>query len=90
MFSKNRSKISNILIAVIPGLIIAGFWGFANSTQKTSITASVQDGLVGYWKLDENPASHETKIRDSSPFGNHGTLSTNDGPANKSVVVEKK
>ena len=43
-------------------------------------------GLVGYWKLDEDPAIHGTEIRDSSPYGNHGTLYTDDGTANKSVA----
>ena len=82
---KKGKLLKRILFASLPGLIVAGFFTFANSTPRTSITAPVENGLVGYWKLDENPAIHQTKIRDSSPFGNHGTLSTNDGE-NKSVA----
>jgi len=81
----NKEKIlKKIITAILPGLVVAGFFVVANPTKKTSITAPVENGLVGYWKLDENPAIQETEIRDSSPFGNHGTLSTNDGE-NKSV-----
>jgi len=82
----NKEKIlKKIITAILPGLVVAGFFVVANPTKKTSITAPVENGLVGYWKLDENPAIQGTEIRDSSPFGNHGTLSTNDGTANKSV-----
>lgn len=42
------------------------------------------DGLVSYWKLDEDPAVHNTVIEDS--FGsNNGVLTTNDGATNKSA-----
>jgi len=43
------------------------------------------NGLVGWWKMDEDPAVHGTIVADSSGYGNHGTLSTNDGSTNKSV-----
>jgi len=43
------------------------------------------NGLVGWWKMDEDPAIHGTTIADNSGYGNHGTLSTNDGSTNKSV-----
>lgn len=37
MFLKNRNKIRNILIAILPGLVVAGFWGFADSPQRLTI-----------------------------------------------------
>jgi len=43
-------------------------------------------GLVGHWKLNEDPAIHDTEIVDSSFHGNDGALSTGDGEADKSVA----
>ncbi|MDP2668718.1 MAG: LamG-like jellyroll fold domain-containing protein [bacterium] len=43
-------------------------------------------GLVGWWKMDENPAIHNNLIADSSGSGNNGTLLTNNGSTNKSVA----
>jgi hypothetical protein len=48
--------------------------------------AGIASGLIGYWKLDENPAIHGTTIVDSSGQGNNGSLSTNNGSTNKSVT----
>ena len=52
---------------------------FLTSTTSQNFTTNgaafynltINDGLVGYWKLDENTG---TAISDSSGFGNHGTL----------------
>lgn len=46
--------------------------------------------LKGYWKLDENPAIHNSVIVDFSGNGNNGTLKTNDGEMNKSVAGQVK
>ena len=67
------NKLRNILLAVIPGLIVAGFWGFANQTPRAEFTAPVESGLVGYWKFDEGTG---LIAYDSSGLGNHGQLST--------------
>ena len=50
-----------------------------------SFNATATPGLVGYWKLDESPASNGTLLADSSGNANAGTLITNDGATNKSV-----
>ena len=42
------------------------------------------NGLISHWKLDENPAIHNTAISDSVG-SNHGTFNTGDGSTNKSV-----
>jgi hypothetical protein len=73
MFSKNRKKIINIFVAVIAGLIVAGFWSFANPIQKTSITAPIEAGLVGYWNMDDNDIFSST-LYDKSGSGNDGTI----------------
>lgn len=45
------------------------------------------DNLVAYWKLEEDPASNgTTPIVDASGNGHTGTLTTDDGAANKSVT----
>ncbi|PIV44871.1 MAG: hypothetical protein COS25_02885, partial [Candidatus Nealsonbacteria bacterium CG02_land_8_20_14_3_00_37_10] len=41
--------------------------------------------VVGSWRMDENPAIHNTFITDYSGWGNNGTLITNDGSTNKAV-----
>jgi hypothetical protein len=46
----------------------------------------ITTGLIGYWKLNENPAIHGTTLVDDSGQGHNGTLSTNDGSTNKSVT----
>lgn len=46
----------------------------------------ITTGLVGYWKLNENPAIHLTIIYDETVNNNDGTLTTNDGATNKSVT----
>lgn len=43
-------------------------------------------GLVGYWRMDEDPAIHNTSIIDESGEGNSGVLNTGDGATNKSVA----
>jgi len=61
----------------------------AGNNSNYSPTASAMSpvpGLVGWWKMDENPAIHNSVIADFSGNGNNGTFSTNNGGTNKSVV----
>ena len=55
MFLKNRNKIKpiHILLAILPGLIVAGFWGFANPDPKMIIDPS----LFGKIVIDPNNSS---------------------------------
>src|SRR5262249_6623290 len=50
-----------------------------------SFTTTAAAGLIGYWNLDENPASNGTILADSSGNANTGTLTTDNGGTNKSV-----
>jgi len=51
-----------------------------------ALSAPAAADLVGYWNLDENPASDGTTVADSSGATVHdGTLSTDNGATNKSV-----
>ncbi len=71
---KLNHRLRNVLLAVLPGVIIAGLVVFANSAQKTSVTAPVQSGLVGYWNMDSNDINGTT-LYDKSGQGNNGTIS---------------
>ena len=73
MSFKTNNKIRNILIAILPALIVAGFFAFGNPDKKTSISAPVENGLVGYWNMDSNDISGST-LYDKSGMGNHGTI----------------
>lgn len=46
--------------------------------------SNLNDGLVSHWSLNENPAIHNSTIKDVVGL-NDGTLSTSDGSTNKSV-----
>jgi hypothetical protein len=46
----------------------------------------IPSGAVLYWKLDEAPAGNGTVIVDSSAFGNHGVLNTNDANASTTGI----
>lgn len=71
--SKKERIWKKVVLAILPALIVAGFFAFANPTKKTSMTASVQNGLVGYWNMDSNDISSST-LYDKSGTGNHGTI----------------
>lgn len=78
------------LLATIVLAVTSGLSGQASIT-KTLVWARSVDSLlganaVGIWNLDENPAIHNSTISDLSGWGNNGTLITNDGATNKSVV----
>ena len=70
----NKAKLlKRVVFAILPGLIVAGFFAVANPTKKTSITAPVENGLVGYWNMDSNDIYGST-LYDKSGQGNHGTI----------------
>jgi hypothetical protein len=72
--SKNKlGVLKKVLVAILPGLIVAGVAVWSSPTQKTSITAPVENGLVGYWNMDDNDISGTT-LYDKSGYGNNGTL----------------
>lgn len=52
----------------------------------TNPVDQLNNGLVGYWKLNEDPAIHNSTIADSSGSSNTGTFTTNDGSTNKSLT----
>jgi len=52
------NKLRNILLAVIPGLIVAGFWGFAGSNPRTLF----DDSLPGLMIIDANDNDKKTII----------------------------
>jgi len=62
-----------VVLVILPVLIIASFFVFADPTPKTSITASIQDGLVGYWNMDSNDIYGST-LYDKSGIENNGTI----------------
>jgi hypothetical protein len=76
--------------ATTVSFVNAGSYNFhlaANDTGAWSHGLNLVSGLVGYWKLDENPANDFTVIADSSGYGIDGVLMTND-ESNKSVTGE--
>ena len=70
----NKLKIwKRVVLPILAGLVVAGFFAFANPTLKTSVTAPIQNGLVGYWNMDSSDIYGFT-LYDKSGNGNNGTI----------------
>ena len=69
----NNFKLCAILLAILPALVVAGFFVSAALTPRTVITSPVMDGLVGYWNMDSHDISGAT-LYDRSGYNNHGTI----------------
>jgi len=87
----NKLKIwKRVVFAILPGLIVAGLVVWANPVKKTSITAPIQDSLVGYWNMDSNDIYGST-LYDKSGNGNNGTISgatTTDGKIKQALSFD--